>query len=63
MQIVARTSIGHHCVTLPQQINIEATTIQVHGALVSVLVVSVYKPNAELLVSDLDVIFDTWLAT
>ena len=51
---------GHHRVALPQLTNLEATAIEVHGALGGVLVVSAYKPpQAELLVGDRNVIFDS----
>ena len=60
--IAVRTSIGHHRVVLPQRTNLEATAIEVHGALGGVLVVSAYKPpRAELFAGDLDVIFDSHL--
>lgn len=53
-------SIHHHRIVLPQRTNHDAATTEIYGAFGSVLEVTAYIPSdKELLVGDLDVIFDT----
>lgn len=59
--VAVKTSIGHHRVDLPPRVHLEATAVELHGALGGIVIVSAYKPpSATLLASDLDVVFQPY---